>query len=123
MAGYADPAKAAADVMAFETKIAKVSWEVAERRDIDKVYNPVTVDELDGLCAPFPWSPYLAAAGMPGLTKVVLGEKTAVRDIAKVYDETPLETLKAWQTFNVVPRPRPTSPSASSTAASSTSRR
>jgi putative endopeptidase len=44
---------------------------------------------------------------MPGLTKVVLGEKTAVRDIAKVYDETPLETLKAWQTFNVVSETSP----------------
>jgi putative endopeptidase len=106
MAGYPDPAKAAADVLAFETKIAKASWEVADRRDIDKTYNPTTVAEL-ATYAPFPWSPYLAAAGMPGLTKVVLGEKTAVRDIAKVYDETPLETLKAWQTFNVVSETSP----------------
>jgi putative endopeptidase len=106
MAGYPDPAKSAAEVLAFETKIAKVSWEVAERRDIDKTYNPTTVTELNGY-APFPWSPYLTAAGMPGLTNVVLGEKTAVRDIAKVYDETPLETLKAWQTFNVIAETSP----------------
>jgi predicted metalloendopeptidase len=106
MAGHADPAKAAAEVVAFETRVAKVSWEVAERRDIDKTYNPVTLAELNGY-APFPWSPYLAAAGMPGLTKVVLGEKTAIQAIAKIYDETPLETLKAWQTFNVVSETSP----------------
>jgi putative endopeptidase len=106
MAGYPDPAKSAADVLAFETRIAKVSWEVAERRDIDKVYNPVTAAELNAY-APFPWSGYLAAADMPGLTKVVLGEKTAVRDIAKIYAETPLETLKAWQTANVVSETSP----------------
>ncbi|KQY27416.1 peptidase M13 [Caulobacter sp. Root1455] len=106
MAGYPDPAKSAADVLAFETRIAKVSWEVAERRDIDKVYNPVTAAELDAY-APFPWSGYLTAADMPGLTKVVLGEKTAVRDIAKIYAETPLETLKAWQTANVVSETSP----------------
>jgi putative endopeptidase len=106
MAGYPDPAKSAADVLAFETRIAKVSWEVAERRDIDKVYNPVTAAELNAY-APFPWSGYLAAADMPGLTNVVLGEKTAVRDIAKIYAETPLETLKAWQTANVVSETSP----------------
>jgi len=56
MAGYPDPAKSAADVLAFETKIAKVSWEVAERRDIDKTYNPTTVAELNGY-APSPGRP------------------------------------------------------------------
>jgi putative endopeptidase len=106
MAGYPDPAKSAADVVAFETKVAKASWEVAARRDIDKTYNPTTVAELNTY-APFPWAPYLAAAGMPGLTQVVLGEKTAVRDIAKVYDETSLDTLKAWQTFNVIAETSP----------------
>jgi putative endopeptidase len=105
-AGYADPAKTAADVVAFETKIAKVSWAVADRRDIDKTYNPTTVAEL-ATYAPFPWMDYLTAAGMPGQTKVVLGEKTAVQDIAKVFAETPLETLKAWQTFNVVAEASP----------------
>jgi putative endopeptidase len=105
-AGYADPAKAAADVVAFETRIAKVSWAVADRRDIDKTYNPTTVAELTTY-APFPWAAYLTAAGMPGQTKVVLGEKSAVQDIAKVFAETPLETLKAWQTFNVVAEASP----------------
>ena len=101
MAGHPAPAKAAADVVAFETAIAKASWQVADRRDIDKVYNPTTVGEL-ATYAPFPWAAYLDASGLPGQTKVILGEKTAVRDIAKVYADTPLETLKAWQTFHVI---------------------
>ena len=106
MAGYADPAKSAADVVAFETKVAQVSWAVADRRDIDKTYNPTTLADL-ATYAPFPWSDYLGAAGMPGLTNAVLGEKTAVRDIAKVYADTPLETLKAWQAFNIVSETSP----------------
>ena len=107
MAGYADPAKAAADVVAFETAIAKASWAVADRRDIDKIYNPVSIEALRAYAPNFPWSDYLAAAGMPALTKVVLGEKTAVRDIAKIYSDTPLETLKAWQTANLVSETSP----------------
>lgn len=102
MAGYADPAKSAADVIAFETAIAKVSWAVADRRDIDKVYNPVTMDELKAYAPEAPWSDYLAAAGIAGRSQVVLGEKSAVRDIAKLFAVTPLETLKAWQTVQGV---------------------
>ncbi|MGR4862987.1 M13 family metallopeptidase [Caulobacter sp. LARHSG274] len=106
MAGYADPAKAAAEVVAFETAIAKVSWEADKRRDVVATYNPVTAAELVAY-APFPWSDYLAAAGMPGRAKAVLGEKTAVRDIAKLYADTPLETLKAWQAFHLVEEASP----------------
>ena len=97
MAGYADPAKSAADVIAFETAIAKVSWPVADRRDIDKIYNPVSLAELQAYAPEIPWTDYLAAAGITGRSQVVLGEKTAVRDIAKLFADTPLETLKAWR--------------------------
>jgi len=102
MAGYSDPAKAAADVVAFETAVAKVSWAVADRRDIDKVYNPVSLAELQAYAPEVPWADYLAAAGVTGRDQVVLGEKTAVRDIAKLFAATPLETLKAWQTVQGV---------------------
>jgi putative endopeptidase len=102
MAGYSDPAKAAADVVAFETAVAKVSWAVADRRDIDKVYNPVSLAELQAYAPEVPWADYLAAAGVAGRDQVVLGEKTAVRDIAKLFAATPLETLKAWQTVQGV---------------------
>lgn len=97
MAGYADPAKSAADVIAFETAIAKASWPVADRRDIDKIYNPMTLAELQAYAPEVPWKDYLAAAGVTGRDQVVLGEKTAVRDIAKLFADTPLETLKAWR--------------------------
>jgi len=102
MAGYADPAKAAADVIAFETAIAKVSWPVADRRDIDKVYNPMTLDELKAYAPEVPWTDYLAAAGITGRSQVILGEKSAVRDIAKLFGETSLDTLKAWRTVQGV---------------------
>ncbi|MBO9708392.1 MAG: M13 family metallopeptidase [Caulobacter sp.] len=100
-AGYADPAKAAADVMAFETRIARISWPAADRRDAEKTYNPYAPAELAAYAA-FPWTEYLDAAGAPGLGKVVLNENTAIREIAKVYADTPLETLKAWQAFHVI---------------------
>src|SRR3546814_13755173 len=46
MAGHADPEKAADAIMAFETEIAKVSWAIADRRDIGKINNPMSSDEI-----------------------------------------------------------------------------
>ena len=102
MAGYPDAAKAAADVVAFETAIAKVSWPVADRRELDKIYNPMTLAELQAYAPEIPWTDYLAAAGVTGRNQLVLGEKTAVRELAKLFGDTPLETLKAWRTVQGV---------------------
>ncbi len=46
LAGYKDPAGTAATVLAFETEVAKLSWERAERRQLDKLNNPTTLAKL-----------------------------------------------------------------------------
>ncbi len=51
-------------MLAFETEIAKASWAAAERRDIDKVYNPMTVDALQKFAPAIEWRAYLDAAGL-----------------------------------------------------------
>ena len=38
---------------------------------------------------------------------MIVLEKTAIRDIAKIYADTPLETLKAWQVFHVTDQAAP----------------
>jgi putative endopeptidase len=89
-------------VLAFETEIAKASWPVAERRDIDKLYNPMTVEALQKYAPAIDWRAYLDAAGLTGLQSVVVMETTAVQKIAQLVADTPLETLKAWETFHYV---------------------
>jgi putative endopeptidase len=75
-----------------------VSWSEAERRDVEKAYNPVNVAALEEN-VPFPWRRLLAGADLVGLDHVVMVENTAVRKIAAVYGRTPVDTLKAWQAF------------------------
>jgi len=99
MLGYPDPAASAAAVLAFETRIAEVSWAADERRDIEKVINPMTLDELQAYAPEIDWRAHFAAAGLPPVTKLVAGEKSAIQKIATIYAETPLATLKAWETF------------------------
>jgi putative endopeptidase len=99
--GYADPAASADAILAFETAIAKASWPVEDRRDIDKVNNPMTLSSLQAYAPSFPWASYLSAAGVAKPGKMIVSENSAIQAIAGLYGATPLHTLKAWEAFHI----------------------
>ena len=101
LVGWPDPDANAAAVVAFETRIAQVSWTRAQQRDIDKVYNPMSRADLEALAPGFAWTPFLDSAGLGKLGRVVVAEKSAFPQIAEVYGSTPLDVLKAWQAFTI----------------------
>ena len=107
MAGWPNAEKAAADVLAMETRIAEAHWPIADRRDSNKTYNPMTVAELKAHAPGFDWDAWRDGAGVTRIQKVVISEKTAFPKIAAIYAETPLETLKAWEAFQVTNQASP----------------
>ena len=107
LAGWTDPGKAADAILAFETRIAKASWTNAQRRDRDKTYNPDTPAELARSAPGFAWADYLLGAGLSGVKRVILREQGAVPEIAKIYAETPLDTLKAYMALSLVDEAAP----------------
>jgi putative endopeptidase len=107
MLGYANPAATADTIMAFETSIAEKSWKIAERRQIEKLNNPMSTAQLAAYAPGIDWAQYFAGAGVPVQKRIIVGENTAVRDIAKIYANTPLATLKLWQAFHVADQAAP----------------
>jgi len=107
LVGYLEPAKTADAVLAFETAVAKVSWAAADRRDIDKINNPMSVAALQTYAPGLDWSAYLTASDIAKRDRVIVNEKTAIRDIAALYAQTPLATLKAWEAFHVADQAAP----------------
>ncbi|ANC53648.1 peptidase M13 [Brevundimonas sp. GW460-12-10-14-LB2] len=105
--GWADPAKTAADILAFETKVADKQWTTVERRQIDKLYNPAKASDLATLAPGFDWAGFLSGAQVSDVDTLVLMENTAIPATAQVFADTPIETLKAWQAFNVVDQATP----------------
>ena len=94
-------ASAAADqVLAFETEIAKLSWPQADLRNLDKLNNPMTPAQLAAYAPGIDWASYLPATKVVS-PKLIVGDNTAVKALAALYDKTPLETLKLWQRFKV----------------------
>ena len=107
MVSYPEPAKTADAVVVFETALAKASWPVADRRDLDKINNPMSLAELQAYAPGVNWDAYFTASSIPSRNKVIVVEKTAIRDIAALYAQTALDTLKAWQAFHVADQAAP----------------
>ena len=101
MVGWDDPKGSAAAILDFETKFAEAHWTRAESRDRDKTYNPMTAAAMADYAPGFDWQAYLDSAGVGQAGKFVVTQNTAMPKLARVYAQTPLETLRAWQAFNV----------------------
>src|SRR5262249_29811951 len=73
---WPDADKSAKDIIDFETKIADASWTKAQQRDLNAIYNPVSVDELKKLAPGFAWEKFFNEAKIPKLTRVIVAEKS-----------------------------------------------
>jgi putative endopeptidase len=101
MIGWEKPAENAKAIVGFESQLAEATWTRAERRDRDKTYNPMNLAQLQALTPGFDWNRYLASTELPSIDRIVVTTNTAFPKFAKVYSDTPLETLKAWQAYHV----------------------
>ena len=107
LAKWPNPEANAKAVMDFEMKLAEASWTREQSRDRDKTYNPMSTAELAAYAPGFDWSRYFTALEVPGLNRVVLGDNTAFQAKARLYAETPVETLKAWEAFHTTDNAAP----------------
>lgn len=107
LAGWPGHEQAAADVVAFETRLAEQHWTAVQNRQIDKIYNPTTVAELATSAPGFDWAAWADGAGMDEVPVLIAANNTAFPGMARVFAETPVETLQWWQAFHVVSQASP----------------
>src|SRR5262249_22684240 len=82
----------------------------------DKVYNPMSLAELEKFAPQFPWSVYLETEGIPGAKdgsrRVVVGENTAFPQLAALFARTPVEVWRDYLTFHYLSGQAPYLPKA-----------
>ncbi|MEQ1504765.1 MAG: M13 family metallopeptidase [Myxococcota bacterium] len=99
----ADAAKAAADVLAFETKLAGLQWTPEQLRDSDKVYNKLDRAGLEKLAPHLDWAGFLAASGRPELTQINVMTPSFFEGFDKLVQSTDPATLRLylkWRALN-----------------------
>ncbi len=105
LAGVSDAEKRADAVLDLETKIAKVQWDRADRRDRTKTYNPMSVSDLEKLAPDFPWDTFLKERSISlkspkGERMVIVSEKSAFPELAKIFAETPVPVWRDYLTVH-----------------------
>ncbi len=102
----ADEATAAAmaqDVMAFETRLAKVSMSSEElSRDVSKYYNPVSVADADALTPNFKWSGFFAAQGLEAPAMFSLAQPDFHKEVSTMLADVPAAQWQAYLRYQTV---------------------
>jgi putative endopeptidase len=97
LAGDANAAANAADIVALETELAKVQWSKVENRDPVKTYNKVELAKLAELAPGYDWNAYLGPAGIAGkVGYVIVSQPSYLKGFNEVLNKTPLATWKAY---------------------------
>ena len=107
LAGWPNHEQAAADIVAFETRLAEHHWTAVQNRQIDKIYNPATVADLTAAAPGFDWAVWAEGAGVDHVPTLIAANNTAFPGMASVYAETPIGTLQSWQAFHVINQASP----------------
>jgi putative endopeptidase len=103
-AGIHDSARAGA-VYALEVRIAEAHWPAEQRRDADKTYNLMSIEQLEKLAPQYPWNAAFAAAGISrdtprGPRSVIVAEKSAFPKLAAIFSETPVAVWRDYLTLH-----------------------
>ena len=96
------PQSRAKSVLAFETAIAKVHWTPSARRDRDKTYNKKSLATLKASAGGFPWTAFFDSAGLGSSTEFIVREVDAIENMAKIFAQTDIATLKDYLTASYI---------------------
>lgn len=94
--------KASEDVMALETRLAKASLTMVERRDPQKLYNRVDRQGLEEKAGDFAWGAYLSALGAKSLTAINVSSVPFFVEVSAIAKDTSPDVLKTYLTWTVL---------------------
>jgi putative endopeptidase len=104
----AQAAARAAAVLAFETRLARVSMSSEElSRDVAKYYNPVSIAEADALTPAFPWSRFFESQGLALPEMFSLAQPDFHKEVDAMLAEVPVADWQAYLLFHTLDNAAP----------------
>ena len=95
--------KNAATVVSFETSLAKPMMTKEDRRDARKMYNPMSVEELQKLAPAIDWNAYLTGIGVTDIDKVIVTDPRYFKAMTEIFNNRSIADIKLllrWNTIN-----------------------
>lgn len=101
-AGVSDAADRAKAVLAFERSLANGHWTRVKQRNRDLTYNKMSVENLTKMAPGVEWTKMLSDLGLGDQKTVVVRERSAVKNAAKVFAATPVDVLQDYLTLSLM---------------------
>ncbi len=99
----AKAAEQAKQVIAFETRLAKVSKSSEEMsRDVSLFYNPISPADADKLTPNFPWTAFFESQGVATPTMFSLAIPAFHQEVSKMLADVPVDQWQAYLRFHTV---------------------
>lgn len=92
----------AENILAFETNLAEGHWEPVKRRDRDLTYNKMSRDELSAMAPGMPWDQFFNDIGLGSQDTLIVREKSAVINAAKVFKAASIDVLQDYLTVSLL---------------------
>ena len=104
LAGVANGADLAAQVMALETSIAKHHWDKVKGREANLTYNKMDRNQVKALLSLFDWDLYLAAGDIPTvvLDSVIVRQPSFFEGLNSILASFDVDAWKAWLKWNII---------------------
>ncbi|MBD8527739.1 M13 family metallopeptidase [Pseudomarimonas arenosa] len=98
----------AEQIMAFETRLAKVSLTRKEiARDVSKYYNPVSLEQADELTPNFSWTAFFESQGVAKPAMFSLAMPDFHKEVSAMLEEVPAEQWQAYLRFHTIDNASP----------------
>lgn len=104
VAGYndAEAERVTKLVLDLETQLDKAQLSPAEKRDFNRLNNPMALAEANALIPQIDAAAYIKAIGLPVPEKVVVTEPDYFMAVSKMLDERPLQDFKDYAKYRLI---------------------
>jgi endothelin-converting enzyme/putative endopeptidase len=102
LAGIEGAAEKADAIVKLETKIAEVHWSQEDNRDIKKIYNPMTLDQLQATAPEFNWRLIMEELKLDKVPTILVAQPSALDKEAEIFAAADLSLIKDWLAFHFV---------------------
>lgn len=94
--------KNAATIVGFEKSLAVPMMSKEERRDTRKIYNPMTVAELQELAPAIDWAAHLKGIGVASIDKVIVMDPGYIKAMSSLFETKSVDEIKLVLRWNAI---------------------
>jgi putative endopeptidase len=89
-------------VFSLESKLAENSMTAVEQRDPDKLYNKMTLADIQQSCPNFNFPQYFEKMGTPALSEIIVMQPAFIKAFGGIMDSEPIEAWRAYFRWQLV---------------------